>query len=111
MAASMKSERVRRGLTRLGVFVAHPAAFLILLAYAVLWFIFQPRTFDWQAVATLTVWAMTLLIQRTEHRDTQAIHAKLDELIRTQAQASNDLITIDKKEPEDIVQIRKEDRH
>jgi low affinity Fe/Cu permease len=30
------------------------------------------------AVATLMVWVMTLLIQRSEHRDTQAIHAKLD---------------------------------
>jgi low affinity Fe/Cu permease len=25
---------------------------------------------------------MTLFIQRAEHRDTQAIHAKLDELLR-----------------------------
>jgi low affinity Fe/Cu permease len=36
---------------------------------------------------TLATWAMTLLIQRTEHRDTQAIHAKLDELLRSEHRA------------------------
>ena len=66
---------IRQSLTALGVFAAHPAAFLIVAAYGVLWFIFQPQSFDWHGVATLVVWLMTLLIQRAEHRDTQAIHA------------------------------------
>jgi low affinity Fe/Cu permease len=35
------------------------------------------------AIATLATWMMTLFIQRSEHRDTQAIHAKLDELLRS----------------------------
>jgi low affinity Fe/Cu permease len=43
--------------------------------------IFQRWTFDFNAVATLAVWIMTLFIQRSSHRDTLAIHAKLDELI------------------------------
>jgi hypothetical protein len=33
----------------------------------------------WHSIATLATWGMTLVIQRAEHRDTQAIHAKLDE--------------------------------
>ena len=97
---------IRQFLTTLGVFVAHPAAFLILAGYAVLWVFFQPQTFDWHAVATLAVWSMTLLIQRTEHRDTQAIHAKLDELIRVKEEAQNNLIKLDQEEPEDIEGLR-----
>jgi low affinity Fe/Cu permease len=47
---------------------------------------------------------MTLLIQRTEHRDTQALQAKLDELLHAHSQANNALTKID--EPEDIVRHR-----
>jgi low affinity Fe/Cu permease len=101
---------IRNLLTRLGVFTSHPAAFLIIAVYAALWVFFQPRTFDWNAVATLAVWLMTLLIQRAEYRDTQAIHAKLDELIRSKKEASNDLIKLDQEEPEDIEIIRGQQR-
>jgi low affinity Fe/Cu permease len=45
---------------------------------------------------------MTLFIQRAEHRDTQAIQAKLDELLRAQAGASDAVTRIDRKEPEEI---------
>jgi hypothetical protein len=38
--------------------------------------IFDPSSFDWHAIATMATWFMTLIIQRAEHRDTQAIHAK-----------------------------------
>jgi hypothetical protein len=47
--------------------------------YAVLWFVLDRASLDWRAVATLAVWSMTLLIQRTEHRDTQALQTKLDD--------------------------------
>ena len=68
---------IRVLLTRLGVMAAHPGAFGILIVYAVLWFVFDRSSFDWHAGATLIVWFMTLLIQRAEHRDTQALQAKL----------------------------------
>lgn len=98
---------IRQALTALGVFTAHPAAFLIVAVYGVLWFIFQPNTFDWHGIATLAVWLMTLLIQRAEHRDTQAIHAKLDELLHAQAGARNEVMKVDQEEPEDIEKSRK----
>ena len=50
---------------------------------------------------------MTLLIQRAEHRDTQAIHAKLDELMRVQGGARNEIMKADKEEPEDIEKSRR----
>jgi low affinity Fe/Cu permease len=48
----------------------------------------------------VTTLFMTLLIQRAEHRDTQAIHAKLDELLRTNHDARSELTRLDEQEPE-----------
>ena len=45
---------------------------------------------------------MTLFIQRSEHRDPQAIQAKLDELIRTRGSAQQNLTRLDEQEPEQI---------
>ena len=89
-------------LTRLGVYTASPIAFLLLIAYAALWYVFEPQTFEWHAVATLATWAMTLVIQRAEHRDTQATHAKLDEILHALGDARNELTRVDEEEPEEI---------
>jgi low affinity Fe/Cu permease len=93
---------LRQVLTRLGSVAAHPAAFLTVAAYALLWFVFERSTFDWHGVATLATWTMTLFIQRAEHRDTQAIHGKLDELLRSAPGAESRLAHLDEKEPEEI---------
>jgi low affinity Fe/Cu permease len=79
---------------------------LVLTVYALLWFYFQRATFDWHAVATLSTWYMTLLIQRAEHRDTQAIHGKLDELLRATRGADSGLSELDREEPEAIEDFR-----
>lgn len=94
--------------TKLGVLSASPWAFSTLGAYTVLWLYFERSTLDWHAVATLITWAMTLLIQRAEHRDTQAIQAKLDELLRATENASGKLARVDEREPEDIEKLRDE---
>ena len=86
-------QSIRYLLTRLGVMAAHPGAFGILIVYALLWLIFDRDSFDWHASATLIVWFMTLLIQRAEHRDTQALQAKLDELLHAQRGADSALAT------------------
>lgn len=91
-----------RILTRLGTLTARPAAFLVLLAYVVFWLIFERESLDWHGAATLATWAMTLLIQRAEHRDTQALQAKLDELIHANSAAKNEITHIDEEEPEEI---------
>src|SRR6202034_3809481 len=99
--------RIGRMLTRAGTLLSHPTAFLIVVCYVGIWLVFNPKTFDWQAVATVATWVMTLFIQRAEHRDTQAIHAKLDELLRTHDSARTELSALDTKEPEEIMQHRK----
>ena len=53
---------------------------------------------------------MTLFIQRAEHRDTQAIHAKLDELLRVEGRARTELTQLDQEEPETIMQHRLHER-
>jgi low affinity Fe/Cu permease len=100
----------RRWLTNFGVWAAHPAAFLLVAIYGILWLIFDARTFGWSGVAVLATWFMTLVIQRAEHRDTQAIHAKLDELLHAQDNARNELTKIDKQDPEEIERHRERAR-
>src|SRR5258705_9623671 len=95
-------ELIRQSLTILGVFAGHPLAFLIVAVYGLLWFFFDRQSFGWPGVAVLATWFMTLLIQRAEYRDTQAIQAKLDALLHAQARASNKLTHIDEQEPENI---------
>jgi low affinity Fe/Cu permease len=101
---------MRRIFTRLGVYTASPRAFVALAIYAGLWAFFQPATFNWYAIATLAAWFMTLVIQRAEHRDTQAIHAKLDEILHALGDARNEVTKVDEWEPEEIEEHRRDMR-
>jgi low affinity Fe/Cu permease len=53
---------------------------------------------------------MTLFIQRADRRDTLAIHAKLDELLKATREARTELASIDEREPEAIEKIRNRER-
>ena len=88
--------------TTVGQATAHLAAFAVVLVYAGFWLAFSPTTFEWNAVATLAVWMMTLFIQRSNRRDTLALHAKLDELLRVHGDARSELTRLDEHEPEEI---------
>src|ERR1700761_8201808 len=99
--------RIRSWLTLIGVSTSHPLAFLIVAIYVGLWLIFDPQSFNWQGIATVATWIMTLFIQRAEHRDTQAIHAKLDELLRAEGKARSELTKLDGQQPEEIEAHRK----
>ena len=98
---------VLRLLTSIGVATAHPIAFAAVALYIVAWACLGHRSFDWASGATVATLFMTLFIQRAEHRDTQAIHAKLDELLRVEGRARNELIRLDQEEPEKIAAQRK----
>jgi low affinity Fe/Cu permease len=89
-------------LTFIGVSTSHPLAFVLVAVYVALWLGFDSQSLNSQSVATVATWVMTLLIQRAEHRDTQAIHAKLDELLRAAGKADSDLAMLDQREPEEI---------
>jgi hypothetical protein len=74
------------------------------------WLVFDRASFDWHGLTELIVLCMTLFIVRSEHRDTQPIHAKLDEILRAQGAATRELIDLDHREPEDIEKHREQAR-
>ena len=96
------AKAIQAFLTTAGTWLARPAAFGFVLAYLVLWLIFDRASLDFHGVIAFITLCMTLFIQRSEHRDTQAIQAKLDELLRTQGDARNSLTRIDDQQPEQI---------
>src|SRR5690348_18370449 len=105
----MAFEMIRAWLTQLGVLTARPAAFALFAMYGIAWIILG-NGLEWHSIATLATWGMTLVIQRAEHRDTQAIHAKLDELLKVDAAANNKIMSIDEKDAEEVETARREVR-
>lgn len=106
----MDANTIRRALTTIGASASRPLVFLVVPLYGLAWYFLEPSTFDWHAVATLSVWVMTLFIQRAGHRDNQALHAKLDELLHVEGAARNELTRMDDEEPEDIERHRTAER-
>lgn len=98
-----------RALTRLGVALSHPVAFVAAFLYLLLWALIEPESLDLHGVVTMAALFMTLFIQRAAHRDTQALHAKLDELLRVQQDARDELASLDDEEPEFIEKRRREE--
>jgi low affinity Fe/Cu permease len=95
-----------RLLTKAGTWAARPAAFGFVGCYVVLWLLFDRSSLDWHGGATLVTLCIALVIQRSEHRDTQGIQAKLDELLRVHKDARDELTHVDEKEPEEIEKAR-----
>ena len=66
----------------------------------------------WQLVintgTTIITFLMVFLIQHAQNRDTQAIHVKLDELIRATKGAHNRLIALEDQSEEDLAEARQE---
>jgi low affinity Fe/Cu permease len=93
-------------LTEAGTFLARPIAFVLVGVFVALWLFFDLKTFDWHGVLTVLTLCMTLFIQRSEHRDMQAVQAKLDELLKAHGEAREDLQDLDEKEPEQIEEFR-----
>src|SRR3954468_20234007 len=89
-------------LTKAGVWTSKLGSFVLAAAFVALWIITSPGDIGWHEIATIATLFMTLLIQRVEHRDTQAVHAKLDELLKSDARARTELAAIDKRDPEEI---------
>jgi low affinity Fe/Cu permease len=99
-------ERAAHILTDAGSWLARPHAFVVVLVYVALWLIFDQDTLRWHEVTTLVTLMMTLFIQRSEHRDMQAVQAKLDELLRAHGGARDELSRIDDQEPEQVEEFR-----
>ncbi|MGH7284151.1 MAG: low affinity iron permease family protein [Polyangiaceae bacterium] len=69
----------------------------------------------WQLVintgTTIVTFLMVFLIQNTQNRDAQAIHLKLDELIRASAHARNWLVALESRSDEELKSLQAEFDH
>lgn len=78
------------------------STFVAAVAVIVIWAITGPLfhwSDTWQLIintgTTIITFLMVFLIQNTQNRDTQAIHLKLDELIRANVHARNRLLCLE----------------
>jgi low affinity Fe/Cu permease len=90
-----------------------PPTFILAVAVVLAWAVTGPffnYSDTWQLVintgTTVITFLMVFLIQSTQNRDSEAIHVKLDELIRTIEGAHNALLDLDDLDENELVKIR-----
>jgi len=93
--------------------MGQPAAFGTAVAIIILWAIAGPIfnfSDSWQLIintgTTIITFLMVFIIQNTQNRDAEAMHIKLDELIRAMDQAQNALLNLEELEEDDLERIR-----
>ena len=92
-----------------------PATFIGAALIILLWAITGP-IFDfsdtWQLFintsTTIITFLMVFLIQNTQNRDTEAMHIKLDELIRAVGTAQNTMLDLEELDEKELDEIRAE---
>src|SRR5690349_22542674 len=94
--------------------VGSPISFAIAVAVVILWAGSGPFfgwSDTWQLVintgTTIVTFLMVFLIQSTQSRDTQALHLKLDELIRVNRAARNSLVNVEEMSEAEIQEVKK----
>lgn len=82
--------------------VGHSSAFALAILIILAWLITGPLfgfSDTWQLVintgTTIITFLMVFLIQNTQNRDTEALHLKLDELIRANKDAHNAMLNLE----------------
>jgi low affinity Fe/Cu permease len=90
-----------------------PIAFFLAVATIAVWGITGPLfgySDTWQLVintgTTIITFLMVFLIQNTQNRDSEAMHVKMDELIRAFEGAHNALLDLEELEDEDLDAVR-----
>ena len=91
----------------------HPIVFALAGGVVVLWLITGPLfgfSDTWQLIintgTTIVTFLMVFLIQNTQNRDSEAMHIKLDELIRAVEGAHNGLLNLEDLGEKELDRIR-----
>jgi low affinity Fe/Cu permease len=94
--------------------VGSPWVFLAALLIVVVWSATGPlfRYSDtWQLVintgTTIVTFLMVFLIQNTQNRDSEALHLKIDELLRALDAADTRLVDLEERSEQELEQLRK----
>src|SRR6476620_3379724 len=104
--------------TRLAKYTAwitgRPGTFVLAFTVIVVWALSGPLfhwSDTWQLVintgTTIVTFLMVFLIQSTQTRDTQALHLKLDELIRVNRSARNSLLNLEEMSEAEIEEAKR----
>ena len=113
----MASQKKASFFTRFAKWTAHatgrPATFVLAVLCIVVWAITGPLfgfSDTWQLVintsTTIITFLMVFLIQNTQNTDSEAIHVKLDELIRAVEGARNDMLDLEELDEQQLNRIR-----
>jgi low affinity Fe/Cu permease len=102
----------RRIASRAPAAVGNPWTFLVALAVTLAWLVTGP-IFDWSdnwilipaTVTSVGAFLLVLLLQYTQNRDTRAVQLKLDELIRSLAEARTEFVRLEQRPDEELGQI------
>jgi low affinity Fe/Cu permease len=91
----------------------HPVTFSFALLIIIVWGVTGPLfgySDTWQLLintgTTIVTFLMVFLIQKTQNRDSQAIHLKLDELIRVTKGARNMMLDLEHMDDESLKRLR-----
>jgi low affinity Fe/Cu permease len=109
------SERFRKFAHKVSTAAGSPWAFFAAVALIIGWAASGPFfgfSEVWQLVintgTTIVTFLMVFLIQNTQNRDSQAIHLKLDELLRAQDKARNSMVDVEDLSDKELQQLQAE---
>ena len=111
------NELFRRFAHRTSMIVGSPWAFLTATLVVVGWAVTGPAfgfSNTWQLVintgTTIVTFLVVFLIQNTQNRDAQAMHLKLDELIRATRTARNELVDVEEMSDAELARLQQQFR-
>ncbi len=115
MTPSRPASFFTRFASRTARLAGRPATFGVAFLTLVLWAFAGPLcqfSDTWQLVintgTTIVTFLMVFLIQNTQNRDSEALHLKIDELIRSTKGAQNALLNLEDLEERDLDKIRED---
>lgn len=106
MISQGKNRHLTDQLCRLAHWMGHPYAIALLGVFSVGWFVIEAGNIGWDGFLAAITMLATIIIQASQNRDTAAIQVKLDELIRVNKDARDDLQQIEKLPEDEIKKLR-----